>query len=580
MFYEAQVSGPVASWNRVPWRGPSGLQDGADNNLNLTGGWEDAGDHVKFGLPMAYTATLLAWSVVEYRDAFVQSGQLEHITNNLRFVGDGEADHNFWGASEVYPNVRPSYAVTAACPGSEVTGETAAALAAASILFRPTDPSYADTLVKYAIQLYTFADTHRGAYDSCIPGVDSYYKSVSGYQDEIVWGAIWLYLATNQTTYLTKATTEYQHLANQQQMDVKAYTWTHSWDDKSKGCYLLMAKITGNATYKADIQRNLDWWTVGYNNQKVSYSPGGQAWLDQWGSLRYSATAAWLALVYADYIGKSDPLYSRYHDFAVGQINYILGSNPRKLSYMVGFGSNYPQYPHHRNAHGAWDNLGPANSNPASTRHILYGALVGGPTAADDSFTDSRSSYQTTEPANDYVAGLLAASARLYKEYGGDPVAEPVYQKPVDVPELSTNATIIQSDAHSTTIAAYLINRSAFPAKSYNNLSIRYFFTLDDSTPLQNLTLQSFYSDCGSNIAKGIYQWSGNVYYALVDCSGTSIYPGGQGMFKKQVQFRVTSTGAWDATNDWSGKGMGSGNQGFVETRGLVMWIDFDDFHH
>ena len=60
-FYEVQQSGDLPAENRVHWRGPSALEDGSDVSLDLTGGWYDAGDHVKFGFPMAYTATVLAW---------------------------------------------------------------------------------------------------------------------------------------------------------------------------------------------------------------------------------------------------------------------------------------------------------------------------------------------------------------------------------------------------------------------------------------------------------------------------------------------------------------------------------------
>lgn len=34
--------------------------------VDLTGGYYDAGDNIKFGLPMAFTTTMLAWSVLEF----------------------------------------------------------------------------------------------------------------------------------------------------------------------------------------------------------------------------------------------------------------------------------------------------------------------------------------------------------------------------------------------------------------------------------------------------------------------------------------------------------------------------------
>lgn len=48
------------------------MNDGANKNTDLTGGWYDAGDHVKFGFPIAHSATRLAWSGIENKAAYVR----------------------------------------------------------------------------------------------------------------------------------------------------------------------------------------------------------------------------------------------------------------------------------------------------------------------------------------------------------------------------------------------------------------------------------------------------------------------------------------------------------------------------
>jgi endoglucanase len=572
-FYEAQRSGPLPASNRVNWRGDSGLADGSDVGRNLTGGWYDAGDHVKFGLPMAATATVLAWSIVEHRDGYVDSGQLDEALANLRWatdyfvrahtapnelygqIGQGGADHAWWGPAEVMQMARPSYRITSTCPGSDLAGETSAALSAASMAFRPTDPVYADTLLLHARQLYTFADTFRGKYSDCITDAAAFYNSWSGYNDELVWGAIWLYRATGEAPFLAKAQAYYANLSNQGQSSLKSYKWTHAWDDKSYGSYVLLAKLTGQQQYHADAQRWLNWWTVGgtahgADGTRVPYSPGGEAVLDQWGSLRYAANTAFVALVYADAI--TDPaLKARYHDFAVGQIDYALGENPLARSFMVGFGANPPRNPHHRTAHGSWTD---SIQNPTLSRHVLYGALVGGPKAPNDQYVDDRSDFVMNEVATDYNAGLTGALARLVSEYGGTPIAGFPTPEPTDGDEIFPEAAVNASGTNFTEIRLYLNNRSAWPARMGDRLSFRYFFTLEPGVTPSQITLTANFNQCTAPQAPVL--WSGNIYSVAVSCVGVKIYPGGQSNYRKEVQFRIASSGAWDPSNDWSYAGV------------------------
>ncbi|HYD41894.1 MAG TPA: glycoside hydrolase family 9 protein [Anaeromyxobacter sp.] len=572
-FYECQRSGKLPANNRVEWRGDSGMTDGADVGKDLTGGWYDAGDHVKFQLPMAFSATMLAWGVVEYRDAYAKAGQLDEILDNIKWatdyfikahtapnelyiqVGDGNADHAWWGAPEVMQMARPSAKITAACPGSDAAGETAAALAAASIAFRPTNAAYADTLLTHAKQLYTFADTYRGKYSDCFPGVSGFYNSWSGYNDELAWGAIWLYRATNDAAYLAKARTAYEGLSNQSQTTTKSYKWTIAWDDKSYGAYVLMAKLTGEQRFHEDAQRWLNWWTVGgtalgADGTRVNYSPGGQAVLDRWGSLRYAANTAFAALVYADSITDAT-LKARYETFAKRQIDYALGNNPMRRSLVVGYGVNPPTKPHHRGSHGTWlDSL----SDPAESRHVLYGALVGGPPSPDDVYTDARNDYVMNEVATDYNAGFTSALARIYDQYGGAPLASFPPKEARDDDEMYVQASVNASGANFVEIKAYVVNKSAWPARMGDKLSFRYYFTLDGGAP--SATVSFNYNQCLATSTP--VQVSGNLYYAPISCVGTKVYPGGQQHWRKEVQFKISvPTGyAWDNSNDPSYKGV------------------------
>ncbi|MFE4107946.1 glycoside hydrolase family 9 protein [Almyronema epifaneia] len=431
LFYEAQRSGALPADHRIEWRGDSALADGAAVGVDLTGGYYDAGDHVKFGLPMAASMTLLSWGVQAYGDAYSQMGQLDealaaikwgtdyllkaHVTDSQGTqafwgqVGDGNVDHSYWGAPEEMTMPRPAFKIDRDHPGSDLAAEAAAALAAASIVFRPSDAAYADELLQNAEQLYTFADTYRGSYSNSIPNSAQFYNSWSGYQDELAWGAIWLHEALeasgqSDVTYLNKAESAYTSIGP---------GWTQSWDNKSYGTAVMLAQETGAARYRNQVETWLNSWLPGGS---VAYTEGGLAWLDQWGSLRYSANTAFLAGIYSDTV--NDP-GGQYSHFATQQIDYILGDNPRQFSYMVGFGESYALNPHHRAASGT-TNI----SDPAVNDHILYGALVGGPKSASDfAYEDARTDYISNEVALDYNAAFTGALARLAGRYGGEPLS-------------------------------------------------------------------------------------------------------------------------------------------------------------
>lgn len=74
--------------NSITWRGNSALQDGSEAKLDLSKGMYDAGDHIKFGFPMAYTATVLSWAILEYGDQMDAVDQLEPAQDSLKWITD------------------------------------------------------------------------------------------------------------------------------------------------------------------------------------------------------------------------------------------------------------------------------------------------------------------------------------------------------------------------------------------------------------------------------------------------------------------------------------------------------------
>jgi len=148
-------------------------------------------------------------------------------------VGDPVKDHKCWEKPENNDVVRPSYKLNATSPGTEVAAETAAAMAAASMVFRSTDSNYSDTLIASAKTLFNFSDTYRASYIFVNPEVQEFYNS-TGFGDELLWGAAWLYYATGDNTYLAYVT----GANGQSYAQWNVFPAWFSWDNKLPGVWV------------------------------------------------------------------------------------------------------------------------------------------------------------------------------------------------------------------------------------------------------------------------------------------------------------------------------------------------------
>ncbi|KAF3547886.1 hypothetical protein DY000_02003033 [Brassica cretica] len=484
LFFEAQRSGHLPPNQRVSWRSHSGLNDGKSIGVDLVGGYYDAGDNVKFGLPMAFTVTTMCWSIIEYGGQLASNGELGNAIDAIKWgtdyfikahpepnvlygeVGDGKSDHYCWQRPEEMTTDRRAYKLDRNNPGSDLAGETAAAMAAASIVFRRSDPSYSAELLRHAHELFEFADKYRGKYDSSITVAQKYYGSVSGYNDELLWAAAWLYQATNDRYYL-------DYLGkNGDSMGGTGWSMREfGWDVKYAGVQTLVAKILmqGKAGEHTAVferyQEKAEQFMcsmLGKSTKNIQKTPGGLIFRQRWNNMQFVTSASFLAAVYSDYLSSSKRNLrcsqgnispSKLLDFSKSQVDYILGDNPRGTSYMVGYGHNYPRQVHHRGSsivsfkvdqkfvtcrggYATW------YSRKASDPNVLTGALVGGPDAYDN-FADNRDNYEQTEPTTYNNAPLLGVLARLIsgptdfdqRLPGVSPTPSPVIIKPAPIPK-------------------------------------------------------------------------------------------------------------------------------------------------
>ena len=415
-FYDGNMCGSdVGSASQFDWR------DNCHGSDEVDGGFHDAGDHVKFGLPAGYTASTLGWGYYEFKDSYDALGQTAHlqaltdrfcdffkastklsgdtVTSFCYQVGVGQADHDVWCSPESQNDQSLRTAYWTSDDASDIAAEYAAALAVNYINFGNAED------LKYAKALYNYSIKTNKA--NC-PEAENFYRSYDYYDDQ-AWAAGWLYLATKDSTY-SSFLDKFMNDTNAGKSGQSGCKWgvysTMCWNNVSLGAAILQSEITGDA---------MDWAKVTtYLNGKCT-SESTYYCESDWGSARYNTALQMAALATTNYSAKSGMDYSSW---CKAQMGMILGNNPKNVNFVVGMDSNSAKYPHHRAASGyqSFDEM-KGRTDYSSNGHTLVGALVGGPADSNFTYTDSVNDYQANEVALDYNAGLVGAAAGLYSIY-------------------------------------------------------------------------------------------------------------------------------------------------------------------
>jgi len=205
---------------------------------------------------------------------------------------------------------------------------------------------------------------------------------------------------------------------------------------------LLQEVLMGKDEYFRSFRENADNFICGLlpgisggsgGHPQIQYSPGGLLFKVGNSNMQHVTSLSFLLLAYSNYLSHAGARVScgggssaaaspvQLRRVAKRQVDYILGDNPLRMSYMVGYGPRYPLRIHHRASSLPSVAAHPARigckagaayyASPAPNPNLLVGAVVGGPSNSTDAFPDARAVFQQSEPTtyiNAPLLGLLA----------------------------------------------------------------------------------------------------------------------------------------------------------------------------
>lgn len=481
--YGAQRSGNN-NWllaNHLPsglaekYRGTAFIDDKDTDGYDLSGGWHDCGDHVKFGQTEFFSGYMLlkAYSEIpegyDDRYSYAYTGyktsnkwnfednghdpngipdivdEVKHATDYFikctrsstvfyYQVGQGAPDHKQWVTATKMQTLsvdnggqtRKVYKNPADASMASLCGAT---LALMSRIYKHYDAAYAQTCLTHALYAYDYAKAHPGTVGA---GDGAFYGADKNWRDDYVNLCAELFWATGDAKYKTEA-----------------QTFTFDKDNSSKNVY-------GNPGYGFDYQN--DGEIAIYNLAKLGTANAASVYRaainiymsnvqsdgqfskgnTSWGPLRYNGSSALLVALDAKLNGKQTNTMKFIYD----NIDYILGKNASNQSFIVGFGAKSPKFPHHRNVYLRDDN--PSDANKASmtipSKNAQFGYMIGGTRTVSNFKDNNPNDYTFSEGGIDYNAGLVGALAYINAELA-----------PVDVSRFGPVVTDVQDQNFLTT---------------------------------------------------------------------------------------------------------------------------------
>lgn len=454
-FYGAQRTGSGVNWltyglGTGDYTGGKSFLKDSDGDYDLNGGWADTCEYSLYGHSFFYTTYVLLLGYSEFKNGYSDYYDADYncytstgkyswedkthkpngtadILDECKYAVDWikkavRSDSAFYFQKGDYDSDSPEFSTITSSPtqstytninGGEsdqsrsfyvafsgATSMSSLAGASLAVMYRLTGD---EECLEKAKTAYAFA-VNNGKGNTA-SGDGYYYPAKDKYYPDLTILCAELYRATGDTTYSEACNT------NSSQWIKSSYNHNYSLncnDTEDLALYAYCASMGKDALYYEDAKANLNTLVSSYkvrNSYLLSSTDSGN-----WDELKYMASQCFAMALNSKLQGETE-----INPYVLKSVEYIMGNNDTKFSFIVGFGSKSPEYPHYKNYY-RMDNVAVNDIKTLFTDSSSYpfrqlGGLVGG--SYDGTYTDSPDNLDAGTPGIENNSGLVGALAYI-----------------------------------------------------------------------------------------------------------------------------------------------------------------------
>ncbi|MBN2803437.1 MAG: glycoside hydrolase family 9 protein [Deltaproteobacteria bacterium] len=406
-------------------------------NINVAGGWYDAGDYGKYVVNGGFSVWMLmnAYEWISIRDKKETTWPSLNIPESKNGTPDilneakwemewilkmqvkdgpmeGMAYHRirnsqFTALGKAPPSVNSDPPRYIRNPSTTATLNLAASAALCARVYKNYDEALSEKCEAAAVKAYGAAKQNPEVAPSGGLGHIPYGDTIA--EDEFFWAAAELFVTTKNEKYLKdlKSSKFWNGFNTNAGGSTSAFNWA---DTSSLGNLTLSLHQETLSDEDAQLQREqiikfADTLLELVNKQGYRY-PLKQGRY-QWGSNSFVLNNAIILALAYDFLQKEE-----YLEAVLTSMDYILGRNPVDFSYVSGYGSNALKYPHHRFYAPSYNQKlpfipeGTISGGPNSTLADSFAKSYRAGCPAAKCYVDSIESFSTNEVAINWNAAL------------------------------------------------------------------------------------------------------------------------------------------------------------------------------